>query len=84
MSERQEGCVQSAKGVLGRPETDEASGGRPTADKEKLQMTARVGNSAPDFEAAAYLDGVFKNIRLSDYKGHWVILCFYPGDFTFV
>jgi peroxiredoxin (alkyl hydroperoxide reductase subunit C) len=26
----------------------------------------------------------FKNIKLSDYRGKWVVLCFYPGDFTFV
>ena len=49
-----------------------------------MPPTARVGKPAPDFEASAYLDGRFKNIRLSDYKGQWVVLCFYPGDFTFV
>ena len=25
-----------------------------------------------------------KNVKLSDYKGQWVVVCFYPGDFTFV
>jgi alkyl hydroperoxide reductase subunit AhpC len=30
------------------------------------------------------VDGGFKNIKLSDYRGKWVVLCFYPGDFTFV
>ena len=45
---------------------------------------ARVGAEAPDFEASAYVDGGFKNIKLSDYRGQWVVLCFYPGDFTFV
>jgi peroxiredoxin (alkyl hydroperoxide reductase subunit C) len=45
---------------------------------------ARVGHKAPDFEAAAYVDGGFKNIKLSDYDGKWVVICFYPGDFTFV
>jgi peroxiredoxin (alkyl hydroperoxide reductase subunit C) len=52
--------------------------------KEEIKMMARVGKTAPDFEASAYIDGGFKNIKLSDYKGKWVILCFYPGDFTFV
>ena len=47
-------------------------------------MIARVGSPAPDFEATAYVDGAFKNVKLSDYKGQWVVLCFYPGDFTFV
>jgi len=44
----------------------------------------RVGQKAPDFEAPAFVDGAFKNVKLSDYLGHWVVLCFYPGDFTFV
>jgi len=26
----------------------------------------------------------FKPIKLSDYKGKWIVICFYPGDFTFV
>ena len=46
--------------------------------------TAKVGKPAPDFEADAFVDGGFTNIRLSDYRGRWVVLCFYPGDFTFV
>lgn len=45
---------------------------------------ARVGKEAPDFEVNAYMDGVFKRVKLSDYRGQWVALCFYPGDFTFV
>jgi peroxiredoxin (alkyl hydroperoxide reductase subunit C) len=47
-------------------------------------MIARVGRPAPDFETHAFLDGGFKTVRLSDYRGKWVVLCFYPGDFTFV
>ena len=47
-------------------------------------MQARVSKEAPDFELSAYLDGGFKNVKLSDYRGQWVLLCFYPGDFTFV
>jgi len=43
-----------------------------------------VGQPAPDFEAAAYVDGAFKNIKLSNYRSKWVVVCFYPGDFTFV
>ena len=45
---------------------------------------ARVGKVAPDFEASAFVGGGFKNVKLSDYRGKWVVLCFYPGDFTFV
>ena len=44
----------------------------------------RVGGKAPDFEAPAYRKGEFINVKLSDYMGKWVLLCFYPGDFTFV
>ncbi len=44
----------------------------------------QVGKKAPDFSAPAYFNGGFVNIKLSDYLGKWVVLCFYPGDFTFV
>jgi len=47
-------------------------------------MSVMVGQKAPDFEANAYVDGDFKKIKLSDYDGKWVVVCFYPGDFTFV
>jgi peroxiredoxin (alkyl hydroperoxide reductase subunit C) len=47
-------------------------------------MPAQVGKTAPDFEASAFVDGGFQNVKLSDYRGKWVVLCFYPGDFTFV
>lgn len=51
--------------------------------KEEVQMI-RVGKPAPLFEAQAYKEGKFINVKLEDYKGKWVVLCFYPGDFTFV
>jgi peroxiredoxin (alkyl hydroperoxide reductase subunit C) len=47
-------------------------------------LTAKVGKAAPDFEANAFQNGKFTTMKLSDYKGRWVALCFYPGDFTFV
>ena len=43
-----------------------------------------VGHQAPDFEANVYYNGGFQTMKLSDYKGKWIVLCFYPGDFTFV
>jgi len=45
-----------------------------------------VGKKAPEFEARAYLPEAksIKKIKLSDYKGKWVILTFHPADFTFV
>ena len=53
-------------------------------EKEKKNMSARVGQKAPDFQAPAYHLGKFGTIKLSDYLGKWVLICFYPGDFTFV
>lgn len=44
----------------------------------------RVGQLAPEFRATAVLDQEFKDIKLSDYRGKYVILFFYPLDFTFV
>lgn len=83
MPEAKDQCVKPAKGVILPPEAAAASA--PTTQvKEVPKMVARVGKPAPDFELPAFVDGGFKNIKLSDYRGKWVILCFYPGDFTFV
>jgi len=83
MGEMKDSCVQPAKGPI-----TAAAAGQPAAASvttEVPKMTAQVGKPAPDFESSAFVDGEgFKNIRLSDYKGKWVVLCFYPGDFTFV
>ena len=43
-----------------------------------------VGHQAPDFKAEAVVNGEFKEVSLSDYKGKYVVLFFYPLDFTFV
>jgi len=51
--------------------------------KEESTMI-KVGKPAPDFTAAGFYNGKFANFNLSEYKGKWVLLCFYPGDFTFV
>lgn len=83
MSEKAISCVQSAKGPLVSPQPPTAGANQPI-QKEVKMATARVGKEAPDFEASAYVDGGFKNVKLSDYRGQWVVLCFYPGDFTFV
>jgi len=47
-------------------------------------VTARVGQKAPDFTAPSYYKGTFTPVKLSSFAGKWVLLCFYPGDFTFV
>lgn len=43
-----------------------------------------INELVPDFELDAYQDNEIKKIKLSDYRGKWVILIFYPADFTFV
>jgi peroxiredoxin (alkyl hydroperoxide reductase subunit C) len=43
-----------------------------------------IGNPAPNFSSAAAKDGEIVQISLSDYKGKWLVLFFYPLDFTFV
>ncbi len=83
MTEPKDGCVQPSKGPI-LPEEDVTAASPGSQQKEVTKVLAHVGKPAPDFEAAAYLDGGFKNIRLSDYQGQWVVICFYPGDFTFV
>lgn len=52
--------------------------------KEAKKSMIKVGKPAPDFTAAAFFQGKFVNVSLSELKSKWVILCFYPGDFTFV
>jgi hypothetical protein len=81
-AKKAEGCVAAAAG----PVVPKAGGGSEQAReaKEEAKMQVMVGKEAPDFEAAAFHAGGFKNFRLSEFKGKWVFLCFYPGDFTFV
>ena len=52
--------------------------------KEAKRPMVKVGKPAPEFTASAFYNGKFVNVSLSEYKGKWVLLCFYPGDFTFV
>ncbi|GJJ71926.1 C-terminal domain of 1-Cys peroxiredoxin [Linnemannia exigua] len=47
-------------------------------------MVASVGKIAPAFKATAVVDGEFKEVTLEQYKGQYVVLFFYPLDFTFV
>jgi peroxiredoxin (alkyl hydroperoxide reductase subunit C) len=84
MAEMKDGCVKPARGPMTPVSNSEKSmEGSPA--KEVRRMQARVGMEAPDFEANAFVSGEgFKTVRLSDYKGKWIVLCFYPGDFTFV
>jgi len=82
MTKGNDSCVEPAKGpILEQTEGQQEDIG---PSKEVPKMTVTVGKPAPDFEASALVGDGFENIKLSDYKGKWVVLCFYPGDFTFV
>ncbi len=43
-----------------------------------------VGDAAPEFELEAYSKGKITKVKSSDFKGKWLVLFFYPRDFTFV
>ncbi|KAG6919678.1 hypothetical protein DXG01_002621 [Tephrocybe rancida] len=47
-------------------------------------MVALVQRPAPAFTAPTVTDGLFTDVSLSNYLGQWVVLLFYPMDFTFV
>jgi alkyl hydroperoxide reductase subunit AhpC len=47
-------------------------------------MPALIQKSAPDFTATAVINEEFQTVKLSDYRGKYVVLFFYPLDFTFV
>ena len=47
-------------------------------------MAVQVGQPAPEFTLTGVKDGEFVDVKLSDYRGKWVVLFFYPLDFTFV
>jgi NADH-dependent peroxiredoxin subunit C len=48
------------------------------------QSKIEIGKPAPKFVADAFHNNEIKKINLEDYKGKWVILVFYPADFTFI
>jgi len=82
MGKPKDGCTTPAGGIINSPENKEKT--EMLKKEEVIKMTATVGKPAPDFEANGFFQGGFDNFKLSDYKGQWVLLCFYPGDFTFV
>jgi peroxiredoxin (alkyl hydroperoxide reductase subunit C) len=53
-------------------------------NSQEVEEMGLVGKSAPDFDLLGYYKGEFKSYKLSDYRGKWVCLLFYPLDFTFV
>lgn len=76
------GCARPTGGPVGEKVDVKKNEQNVTYKEEKKMVT--VGKKAPDFSAPAYHKGKFTNIQLSDFLGKWVVLCCYPGDFTFV
>jgi len=76
------GCARPTGGPVG----EEPKAPTPVEEgpRKEEKVMIKVGAKAPDFTSPAYLKGKFVQVKLSDYLGKWVVLCFYPGDFTFV
>jgi hypothetical protein len=75
------GCARPAGGPVSQ--FDRTDNTLEEVRKEQSSMIL-IGRTAPDFTAPGYHRGKFVNVKLSEYLGKWVLLCFYPGDFTFV
>ena len=79
------GCARPTGGPVGEDAAPAADAPVPsTPTKKEVTPMTMAGRKAPDFAAPAYHNGKFVSIKLSEYLGKWVLLCFYPGDFTFV
>jgi AhpC/TSA family len=75
------GCARpTGSTVAGTPADEDAH----EAEKKEESTVILIGRKAPDFTAPGYHQGKFINLKLSEHLGRWVLLCFYPGDFTFV
>ena len=84
MKELKIGCGKPTGAKVGEKSKEQVVEAQSQAGREVAMSAVRVGQKAPDFEAPAYQNGNFGQVKLSDYLGKWVVLCFYPGDFTFV
>jgi len=76
------GCARPTGGLVGEKAPEEPN--EKQMEKKEIKPMIQVGKKAPDFSSPGYQNGKFINIKLSDYLGKWILLCFYPGDFTFV
>ncbi len=84
-TETEAGCARPTGGPVDEKTAAETSeNGKSVIQIEEVRSMVMVGRKAPNFSAPGYLQGKFINVKLSDYLGKWVVLCFYPGDFTFV
>ena len=84
MADEPVGCARPTGKVVGESTEAEDQPQEKSPKGDIPMVMVKVGGKAPDFEAPAYHKGKFITVKLSDYAGKWVVLCFYPGDFTFV
>jgi hypothetical protein len=82
MPENPVGCARPTGGPVGEKTTANLSPEQ--SSPKEVRSMVMVGKKAPDFVAPAYHKGSFTSFKLSDFLGKWVVLCCYPGDFTFV
>lgn len=76
--------VGCARPEITKPAIEEIKEVKEEIINKEEQRMIKVGKPAPLFTAPAFYEGEFTNVSLEDYRGKWVLLCFYPGDFTFV
>ena len=75
-------CLGATTAVAGA--NSHVGGHAMTMPAESGAAKAEIGSPAPLFALEGVVNTEFKKIALDDYKGKWVVLFFYPGDFTFV
>ena len=76
------GCARPTGGPVGEKTPEQTT--ETKNEKKEVKSMIQVGRKAPDFTAPGFHQGKFINVKLSEHLGKWVLLCFYPGDFTFV
>ena len=78
------GCARPTGATVSQPAVEPPPSSDELVKEKQTMVLAKVGKPAPDFEAPAYQKGEFTSVKLSDYLGKWTLVCFYPGDFTYV
>ena len=71
-------------GACGTPDADKPAAAAPAPGQDAVATMPLPGDQAPNFELPAVVGDDIKKIKLSDFDGQWRVVCFYPGDFTFV
>jgi hypothetical protein len=73
-------------GACGTPSENEPAKVEESEENGRLvsRSVPLPGQRAINFELPAVIGDEIKTVKLSDYNGHWRVLCFYPADFTFV